>query len=102
MHLYKYAQFAYIGGGFGVGIHNILEAATYGKPIFFGPNYHKFNEAKELIAIGGAFTISDAEDLLQLISKMANNPSFYQKVCMHSSAYVKDRIGATEVIWKTL
>ncbi len=58
-HLYQYATIAYIGGGFGAGIHNVLEAATFGKPVIFGPKYHKFREAAELIKAGGAFCIHD-------------------------------------------
>ncbi len=54
--LYQYCDIAYIGGGFGKGIHNILEAATFGKPIIFGPNYQKFKEAVDLIDLGGAFS----------------------------------------------
>ena len=57
--IYRYAGVAYIGGGFGVGIHNTLEAAVYGIPVVFGPNYLKFREARELIAVGGAFSISN-------------------------------------------
>ena len=56
-HLYRYGTLAYIGGGFGKGIHNILEAATYGLPVIFGPNYRKFSEAVELIERGGAFAV---------------------------------------------
>ena len=51
--IYRYGQIAYIGGGFGAGIHNTLEAAVYGMPVLFGPRYHKFKEAKDLIAVGG-------------------------------------------------
>jgi len=63
--LYYYGELAYIGGGFGVGIHNTLEAATYGLPLMFGPNYRKFQEAKDLISFGGAVSVSDYEELEQ-------------------------------------
>lgn len=66
--IYKYGKIAYIGGGFGVGIHNILEAVAFGVPVIFGPNYKKFNEAKELIALGGANSISNFEELEQGIN----------------------------------
>ena len=66
--IYKYGKIAYIGGGFGVGIHNILEAVAFGVPVIFGPNYKKFNEAKDLIALGGANSISNFEELEQGIN----------------------------------
>ena len=59
--IYKYADVAYIGGAFGSGLHNILEAAVYGCPIVFGPKYHNFPEATDLISIGGAKSISNKE-----------------------------------------
>lgn len=68
--LYQYADIAYIGGGFGVGIHNILEAAAFGKPVVFGPEYHKFNEAKELIKFGGAFSYQSADELKILFESL--------------------------------
>jgi len=87
-HLYQYATVAYIGGGFGVGIHNILEAATFGKPVVFGPNYHKFREAVELAAAGGAFPVKDETGLtgkMQKTSSIARN-------------YVEQNCGATSTI----
>jgi len=72
-HVYQYGDIAYIGGGFGKGIHNILEAATFGLPILFGPNFQKFNEAKELIELGAAFTINNfqafSDTMNEFISK---------------------------------
>ncbi|MFW5820610.1 MAG: 3-deoxy-D-manno-octulosonic acid transferase, partial [Bacteroidota bacterium] len=68
--IYKYGDVAYIGGGFGSGIHNILEAATYHLPVVFGPNYHKFNEAVELIDKKAAFSISDYEGLNQSLNEL--------------------------------
>lgn len=58
--IYRYGEVAYVGGGFGTGIHNVLEAAVYGIPVIFGPKYHKFKEARDLIAAGGGFSISQA------------------------------------------
>ena len=66
--LYQYGNIAYIGGGFSKGIHNILEAATFGMPVIFGPNYEKFQEAKELIRLGGAFSIDSYEALEKTIN----------------------------------
>ncbi|MCB0807291.1 MAG: 3-deoxy-D-manno-octulosonic acid transferase, partial [Bacteroidales bacterium] len=68
--LYQYCDIAHIGGGFGKGIHNILEAVTFGKPVVFGPNYRKFNEAVELIQNGGAFTIKDEKEFLTITGKL--------------------------------
>lgn len=96
--IYRYGKFAYIGGGFGVGIHNILEAATYGIPVVFGPNYHKFKEAKDLIARGGASSIRGQEEFYALLDKFVKNPSVRQergKACLD---YVKENLGATEKI----
>lgn len=98
MHLYQYASFAYIGGGFGAGIHNILEAATFGKPVVFGPKYHKFNEAKELIEMGGAFSILNAEDLLKVYSEKIVNEGTYSQISKVAADYVKSKIGASEMI----
>ena len=61
--VYGYAEFSYIGGGFGVGIHNTLEAATFGLPIAFGPNYKKFKEARDMITLGAATSIANYEQL---------------------------------------
>ena len=64
-YLYRYGTLAYIGGGFGKGIHNILEAATYGLPVIFGPNHQKFSEAMELVQLGGAFPVSSKDNCYQ-------------------------------------
>jgi 3-deoxy-D-manno-octulosonic-acid transferase len=97
-HLYQYATIAYIGGGFGVGIHNILEAATFGKPIIFGPNYQKFREAVELIEEGGAFSINNSQQLNHRTIDMLQNPDLLLKTSQISSAYVQRKKGATEII----
>jgi 3-deoxy-D-manno-octulosonic-acid transferase len=98
LHLYQYASFAYIGGGFGKSIHNILEAATFGKPVIFGPNYGKFQEAIDLINIGGAFTINNYNDFKGIADKLLLDDQYLNarsKVC---SDYVKSNLGATEII----
>lgn len=96
--IYRYTNYAYIGGGFGVGIHNILEAATFGKPIFFGPNYRKFKEANDLIALGGAISINNVDELNTQIELLENNEGEYQKRCQITKAFVNDNIGATAKI----
>jgi len=99
--LYKYGNIAYIGGGFGAGIHNILEAATFGMPIIFGPNYKKFNEAKDLIQSRGAFSINSKEDFLNTIAFLKNKEEQLKcaKICKH---YVEKNIGATDIILKSI
>ena len=94
--IYQYANIAYIGGGFGSGIHNILEAITFGLPVIFGPNYQKFNEAAELIALGGAKSISNYTELTLAIDSFAN---FDQKIAIN---YIKNSIGATETILESI
>jgi len=98
--LYRYASVAYIGGGFGVGIHNILEAATYGKPVVFGPNYMKFREAVELIAAGGAFTINSAGEFDSVINKFFNDDMFLKNSSATAKNYVERNRGATSIIMK--
>ena len=76
--VYKYGYIAYIGGGFGAGIHNILEAAVYGIPVVFGPKYKKFKEANDLIAKNASFTIKDYYEFEQTIGKLNNSPKTYK------------------------
>jgi 3-deoxy-D-manno-octulosonic-acid transferase len=96
--LYKYGEFAFVGGGFGKGLHNILEAACYGIPIFFGNrNYEKFQEAKDLINRGGAFEVSDYVDLKEKF-EMVNAPESFMLACEVTRAYVTENLGATEKI----
>jgi 3-deoxy-D-manno-octulosonic-acid transferase len=94
--IYHYANIAYIGGGFGSGIHNILEAITFGLPVIFGPNYQKFNEATELIALGGAKSISNYTELTLAIDSFTN---FDKKI---ANEYIKNSSGATQIILESL
>lgn len=98
--LYRYGNVAYIGGGFGVGIHNILEAATFGLPVIFGPNYKKFKEAVELIAEGGAFTINSQTSLNDSLHKLTGNETSRRKAVEISKDYVAKNVGSTGVIIK--
>lgn len=93
--VYRYGRFAYIGGGFGVGIHNILEAATYGVPVIFGPNYHKFKEAKDLVSLGGAFPVSDHTQLYDIVGKLTALPEFREAKGAVCREYVEKNLGAT-------
>lgn len=96
--LYQYGHIAYIGGGFGDGIHNILEAAAFGLPTIFGPNYKKFNEAVELIEAGGAFSVNNSSELDSTINKLFNDKEQLVKASTISKNYVLSKKGATEII----
>lgn len=96
--LYHYATICYIGGGFGKGIHNTLEAAVYGKPVLFGPKYQKFEEAKALIQHGGAFSVTDASSLQSTFSTLAENEIMLTVTGSISSAFVYSNAGATKLI----
>lgn len=97
-NLYQYCDIAYIGGGFGVGIHNTLEAATFGKPICLGTNYHKFQEAIDLINLKAAYSISNQEELKQVLETLLNNEKIYNQSAEASKDYVKTKIGACKKI----
>ncbi len=97
--LYRYGEFAFVGGGFGKGLHNILEAASYGIPIFFGnKNYQKFQEAKDLIMRGGAFEVNDYADFKKKYESLINRPENYLLACEVTRSYVEENTGATEKI----
>ena len=97
--LYKYAAICYIGGGFTKsGIHNILEAAVYGKPVLFGPNYKKYREAVELIKAGGGFSIATAKELKEAFERLFHNQQQYAVVSHAAATYVQNNKGATEAI----
>ncbi|HRY33704.1 MAG TPA: glycosyltransferase N-terminal domain-containing protein [Bacteroidales bacterium] len=96
--LYRYAGIAYIGGGFGKGIHNILEAATFGIPVVFGPKFGKFREARELAAAGGAYPIRDRESLEEVMNRLLNNESLRAESGNTARDYVEKNLGATRLI----
>lgn len=96
--LYQYADIAFIGGGFNKGIHNILEAATFGLPIIIGPNYHKFLEAKELTGLQGAFSINTQDELEKIAVTLLMNKKKLDKCGNICRQYVRDHTGATGII----
>jgi 3-deoxy-D-manno-octulosonic-acid transferase len=98
--IYRYGKIAYIGGGFGIGIHNTLEAAVYGIPVLFGPNYKRFKEANDLIEKGGGFVIKNYEDFKGLVDKMWADTAFLEDAGKKAGDYVKSMCGATELIMK--
>ena len=93
--VYRYGTWGYIGGGFGAGIHNTLEAATFGLPLAFGPRYEAFKEAKELIAAGGAKSISTADELIQWFDPLFQSPEATQRTGDICRQYVIKHKGAT-------
>ncbi len=96
--IYRYGDIAYIGGGFGAGIHNTLEAAVYGIPVLFGPKYHKFKEARDLIQVGGAFSITSADELRVKLDELITYPELLQAAGDAAGNFVKDNIGVTDKI----
>jgi len=100
--LYRYGRIAYIGGGFGKGIHNILEAAAFGIPVLFGPNFDKFREARELLNQGGAYSIQNYEDLRNILQELNNDPEKYSRSAHTAGEYVRGNTGATSVIFEFL
>jgi 3-deoxy-D-manno-octulosonic-acid transferase len=96
--IYRYGHVAWIGGGFGKGIHNTLEAATYGIPVFFGPRYHKFKEARDLLAWGGGFSFDNYNDFFSVIEKFREDKVQRKKSGAAATAYVQSMCGATHMI----
>lgn len=96
--LYQYGDFAYIGGAFGKGLHNILEAATFGMPLFFGPNHRRFKEAMDLIESGGAFPIRETADFEKHFSYLFANETEREKKAQITRQYVTKHTGATRQI----
>ncbi len=97
--LYRYGKIAYIGGGFGKGIHNTLEPITFGLPVIFGPNYTKFEEAVSLVKEGGAFSIRSTQEITKVFKSLAEHTSLYQKASVKARQYIVDNQGATNIIF---
>jgi 3-deoxy-D-manno-octulosonic-acid transferase len=93
--VYKYGEIAYIGGGFGRGIHNILEAATYSLPVVFGPNYEKFTEAVEMIEGEAAFSVGNYPELKYILDKLFSDKNLSADCSSRAGNYVASRLGAT-------
>ncbi len=94
--LYYYAKLAYIGGGFGVGIHNTLEAAAYGKPVMFGPNYQRFKEAVDLADLGVGFSVDSSEEGLKIFNQLFSDYDSYENICSAANNYVRNNAGASQ------
>lgn len=100
--IYRYGNVAYVGGGFGVGIHNILEAAVYGIPVFFGPNNAKFQEATSLKECGGGIEIRSAEEFASRMRCFDENPKELRAAGAAAGSYVSENSGATDKILSTI
>lgn len=100
--IYRYGSFAYVGGGFGAGIHNINEAAVYGLPVVFGPRNEKFIEARELAACGGGFPVASAEEMSTVLSSLVDQPELLASASESAASYIKSKIGATDIIYDRL
>lgn len=100
--LYAYGNYAYIGGAFGKGLHNTLEAAVFGLPLFFGPNYQKFQEAIDLVQLQVAFQIQNTAELTTTFARLYANNNLYQTTAAQAKNYVQTQAGATDIILKQL
>ncbi len=98
--IYRYATVAYVGGGFGVGIHNVPEAAVYGIPVIIGPNHQRFAEAVALIATGGCKSIENAEDFSAIMDDFLENPAHIAQAGSAAGDYINQNAGATPVIYQ--
>ena len=96
---YRYAQVAHIGGGFGVGIHNVNEAAVYGIPVVFGPNFKKFREARELVSREGGFAVAGKEDFNSIMDRFMTDHEYLTRCGNIAGDYIKSRLGATKKIF---
>jgi 3-deoxy-D-manno-octulosonic-acid transferase len=95
---YRFADITYVGGGFGKGIHNVLEAAVYGKPVLFGPNYHRFIEAEMLIESKGAFSAETEEEMIQWFIENIEHPEVLEKMGHNSYMQVQLHRGGTQKV----
>ena len=97
--LYRYGQIAYVGGGFGVSIHNINEAAVYGIPVIFGPRHQKFREAYGLIDCGGGHTVASAEEFDRIATSLLTDTALRERSGKAAGKYIRDNLGATDTVY---
>lgn len=96
--VYHYGDVAYVGGGFGVGIHNVLEAAVWGMPVLFGPNNKHFAEAQGLLQSGGGIEIEDNETFSLIMSQLSDGSAYYDTCGQEAGAFVQSLAGATKKV----
>lgn len=100
--IYRYGEMAYVGGGFGVGIHNVPEAAVYGVPVMIGPNNKKFQEAQHLLEAGGCLEVTDAESYTRTMDRLLSDKEYLAKCGSIAGEYISDNAGATEMIFRAV
>ena len=100
--IYRYGTIAYIGGGFGAGIHNTLEAAVYGIPVLFGPRFQKFKEARDLIKVGGGFSVASKDEFVARMDELLTYIEVLKATGESAGQFVKGNAGATDGILKDL
>ncbi|MEO6520935.1 MAG: glycosyltransferase N-terminal domain-containing protein [Mucilaginibacter sp.] len=100
--LYQYGEVAFIGGGFGAGIHNTLEAAAFGLPVIIGPKYQKFREARDIISMQLGFSINNFEELKPIVHKLITDNAYRIETGKNIKAYVEKNTGATDTIIKAI
>jgi len=100
--IYRYGVAAYIGGGFGAGIHNTLEAAVYGIPVVFGPKFEKFREAVDLKSVGAAFAVTNQSEFDQVMTQLLEGDTSRREAGQKAKNYVKTQAGATQEVLKSI
>lgn len=100
--IYRYATVALVGGGFGVGIHNVPEAAVYGIPVLFGPNNRKFREAQALLKNGGAFQFTDSDTFAAIMQQFTANPASLQQAGQQAGHYITSNAGAADACYNAI
>lgn len=100
--IYRYGEVAYVGGGFGVGIHNVPEAAVYSIPVIIGPNNKRFQEAQHLLKIGGCFEITDSASFLSIIGKLLDDEAFCADAGAKAGKYIRESAGASDAVFKSV
>ncbi len=96
--IYHFGEVAYVGGGFGVGIHNVLEAAVWNMPVLFGPNNSRFQEAQGLLKSKGGFEITDYDSFEHIMNSLMTNPEFLEESGNKAGDFVKKMTGATDIV----
>lgn len=100
--IYRYGELAYVGGGFGVGIHNVPEAAVYGVPVLVGPNNKKFREAQDLLKAGGCIEVTDKATYNQTMDRLLTDKPYRDTCGSISGKYIADNAGAADIIFKSV
>ncbi|HAC41716.1 MAG TPA: 3-deoxy-D-manno-octulosonic acid transferase, partial [Paraprevotella xylaniphila] len=100
--IYRYGEMAYVGGGFGVGIHNVPEAAVYGVPVLIGPNNRKFREAQDLLREGGCLEVTDADTFTRTMDRLLSDGKFLAERGRIAGQYIERNAGASDLIFDSV